>query len=332
MVPHMGRVRAHHFKHHGPRTPACTDETYLHFMAKTKLYETIQNAMATGTPYEIKYTRPLVCDRYEKEFGYTCHPQSEIETWDITRSFDKVELETSYAEFIPDILLSSSKHENVLFLEIKVTHGCEEEKTKSGIRIIEVEVSEKKDIFRLQGGISLNDDDTNSYGLRNVEPRKIRCQSPCDATGTAFVAYESGKTIVTSARLEELRRMKSGPVTRFFKCLGFDNGFVQMDFVQVYFENSVEARFEKNIDVKSCLLCRNGGLSRHEKPIYCFEQRIKTEINTAFDCKFYKPVADAEEARSRFERSIRYLRRGSLDWRSNPRNFKWRPDWWSSDE
>ncbi len=51
MVPHKGKVRAHHFKHFGPRTPACTDETYLHFLAKTQLYETIRDAMAAGRPY-----------------------------------------------------------------------------------------------------------------------------------------------------------------------------------------------------------------------------------------------------------------------------------------
>ncbi len=341
MVPHMGRVRAHHFKHHGPRTPACADETYLHFVAKTKLYETIRNAMATGTPYKIEFTRPLVCDRYEREFGHTCRSESEIEKWDITRSFDKVELETSYAEFIPDVLLSSSKHEKVLFLEIKVTHGCEEEKINSGVRIIEVAIFEKKDICRLQKGISLNDEYTLSYGLRDVEPREVRCQKPCDATGIAFVAFESGKTLVKSARFEELRKMKSWPATKFFKYIGLDNGYIPIDFIQVYFENSVEARFEKSIDVRSCLLCRKGGLGKNQKPIFCFEQGIETEINAAYDCKFYRPVTDAEEARRRFERSVRYLEQDSLNWRSrssnfdwlsNPINRQWRPEWWASDD
>ena len=312
MVPHKGRVRAHHFKHHGPRTPACTDETYLHFLAKTALYEAIRDATANGTPYNVKFERPLICNRYAEEFGQTCESESAIETWDVTRSFDKVELETCHDAFIPDVLLSSSKSEDVIFLEIKVTHGCEEEKIRSGIRIIEVEVSGKDDIDRLRRGISLYNERTKTYGLKELKPRQMRCQKTCSATGTAFVAYARGKTIVKTGSLEELRKTRSLHATKFFKYIGSDVFIAPRDVTSIYFENSVVARFEKAVDVRSCLLCRKGGLGKYEKAIYCFEKGIETEINTAHACKFYTPVANEAEARSRFERNARYLERSGF--------------------
>ncbi len=332
MVPHKGKVRAHHFKHFGPRTPACTDETYLHFLAKTQLYETIRDAMAAGRPYNIEFKRPYVCNRNKMEFGHVCRQHSGIEKWDVTRAFDKVALETRHADFIPDVLLSSSRHDDVLFLEIKVSHGCEEEKIKSGFRIIEVEVSDKADISRLKKGISLNKGSTKTYGLRDIEPKDVLCKKACSATGTAFVAYASGKTIVKTATFEELRRMKSWSATKLFKFLGSDGHIAPWDYVDIYFENSVEARFEKDIKVLSCLLCRKGGLGKYEKEIFCFEQGIETDINAAHDCKYYVPVDDEAEARRRFERSRRYLERSRMDWSSNPADFEWRPDWWRTNE
>ncbi len=325
MVPHKGRVREHHFKHLGPRTPACADETYLHYLAKMSLFETIHGAMASGSPYIVEYERPIVCDRYANEFDFICRSESEVEPWDITRLFDRVELETAHAGFVPDVLLSSSKSEDVVFLEIRVTHGCEAEKIKSGIRIIEVEVGHEDEIDQLRNGISLQDHNTRSYNLKKVKPKEKQCQKPCLVYGTAFVVFESGKSIVLTEPFEKLLRVQSRRSTKLFKYLGPCDDIAPWDRVSVYFENSVEARFKEGFDVRSCLLCKKGGLGQYEKPIFCFEQGIETEINTAHNCKFFAPVATEVEARKRYERNVGYLERRVLGSDSNITN------WWATE-
>lgn len=224
--------------------------------------------------------------------------------------------ESNWRRLTPDLfrtsLLFSNKSEEVIYLEIKVSHGCEPEKIKSGIRIIEIEVIGEDDIHRLGEGISLQDHNVKAYNLKQVKPKEKQCHKPCSVTGTAFAVFESGKTRVLTEPLNELLRVRSRRSTKFFKFLGANEYFAPWDYTPVYFENSVEAQFNEGVDVRSCLLCRKCGLGKFEKPIFCFEQGIETAINTAYNCRFFAPVATEEEARKRFERSLNYLERSGL--------------------
>ena len=309
LIPSKGKFRAHHFKHHGHRPKDCSDETYLHSLAKTVLYETIQDALVSGTAYPIMFPRPLLCDRYKSKYDFECRSEYQQEKWDVSRAFDTVELETSHGGFVPDVLLSNSDTDEVIFLEIKVTHECEEEKKGSGFRIIEIEVSDIHDIERLRLGKSLSDENTTTYGLKAVEPRNSRCRRPCSAVGVGFFVFESGKSLVVSERFEKLDRMRERPSTKYFKYLGSDQEIIRDHSRKVFFKNSVEAKFDEGVEVRSCLLCKKGGFGRYEKPIFCFAHGIETGINDAFSCKDFTPVSSKAEAQKRFKRNTENLNR-----------------------
>jgi len=116
MVPALGEIRAHHFKHKGGRPLVCVDETYLHNLAKLTLHKTISEAFKTGQPYIITYTQPISCDHYQDEFGIECTDQIRAKPWDIGRLYDTVELEKGTGGFVADILLSSSHSDKQIHL------------------------------------------------------------------------------------------------------------------------------------------------------------------------------------------------------------------------
>jgi competence CoiA-like predicted nuclease len=75
MVPELGRVRKHHFKHKAGRPVDCLNETYLHQLAKKTLFEAINNAMVSGQEYLLIRHRDIICDHYAEQHNIVCTNQ-----------------------------------------------------------------------------------------------------------------------------------------------------------------------------------------------------------------------------------------------------------------
>ncbi len=165
MIPVLGNVREHHFRHKGK---LCSKETYLHQLGKRLLKERFD----TQKEFVIKYYVNLCCDKTENckilSFGKNikCNRKGLL-IRDLKKEYDTCEVEVNYNGYCADLMLSSKEHpnQNPLFIEISVTHDCEQSKTHSGIQIIEIKIDNEEDL-----SLPLIEEDNMFLQLNNENP------------------------------------------------------------------------------------------------------------------------------------------------------------------
>ena len=121
MIPIQGQEREWHFRHKENSTN-CNHDGWLH----KKLVQLLYDRLCTDEQFKI------ICPNHEIHNGQAV-----------------VLKEKEYETFRPDILIEEN-NKDVYFLEVCVTHPCTEEKTKSGIKIIEIETSDARSINELK--------------------------------------------------------------------------------------------------------------------------------------------------------------------------------------
>ena len=152
MIAALGEKNKHHFR--AKRGYEINGETELHEYAKKMLKYRFENEKTffIDIYQKTQCTKLQSCIFYDQndegqygcgQFGY--HEQ-EI---DLKKYYDTATLEGSYGGFRADVLLTSSDHPDrePVFLEVAVTHKCEEEKIQSKIRIIELVVRQEEDVY-----------------------------------------------------------------------------------------------------------------------------------------------------------------------------------------
>lgn len=130
-------------------------ETFLHDY--TKHY--IANQISKLDVFEIGYWTSEICCNDDCPFGNNnCINEKPPKRYNIKQYYDGIEVEGTYKlkvggmekVFRADILFTSKRFEDKpIFIEIAVTHECEPEKKKSGIRIIEIIIPPDLDYNKL---------------------------------------------------------------------------------------------------------------------------------------------------------------------------------------
>lgn len=141
----LGNKREHHFRH---KEAHCSWESYLHKLGKLRLKQLFD----TQESFKIKYIAKYHCEKADDcklPYVNKCNIFDFNEV-DLKRYFDTCEEEVTYKGFRADLMLSSKEHpeRKPIFLEISVTHDCEPQKRASGIRIIELKITNENDVWR----------------------------------------------------------------------------------------------------------------------------------------------------------------------------------------
>lgn len=148
MRPRLGKKNAHHFAHIST-TPDCNPETYLHKLAKLKIKEKFESS----APFEISLRQTSGCsDKATCPFYKENECQSNnYRTYDLHKNYDVCREEQTIGNYRADLLLTSSARPDIhpILIEIYVSHKCEETKTDSGLRIIEIRIKNEEDIITL---------------------------------------------------------------------------------------------------------------------------------------------------------------------------------------
>ena len=112
--------------------------------------------------------------------------------------FDIWEYEKTIDKYRADILLSSSKHDYKVMVEIKVTHGSTYEKLSSGIPIIEIEINSQEDIEKLKVGKlnKLRIDYHNILEYKSYNANKINTIKTCDCKYYSYEEVKNHKSMV----------------------------------------------------------------------------------------------------------------------------------------
>jgi hypothetical protein len=302
MVPALGRTRKHHFKHKAGRPADCHNETYLHQLAKMTLFSVLSEAIRTGQPYWLTRDRPVVCSYYEEAFGFSCTAKRAPYGTDLTTMFDQVAVEAGVDGFIADILLSSSKSDARMLLEIAVTHPCDETKISSGLPIIEIDIQNEDAANRLRNGIDTGFRYTRCHNLPNPDTAPHLCTTPCSANGLALLLYKSGKVwyseLGIGTRDEEqilsdphllahaIVDVKLGHPTRSWNTV--------RDHLRAFI---IQQAFENSRTIRSCLVCRNNGGRVNNHDAFCVAKDRKVWMSSsAIGCTDYDPAGDRDEA------------------------------------
>ena len=170
MMAKLGKEREHHFAH--KKDVSCNSETYLHNYAKYLVkhnFET-QDHFYIHLKQEIKCKLFNDCD-YRKNGNFDCKcTRVEYVSHDLKDHYNTCELESEFNGFIADVKLSNSNKPDrkPLFIEIAVTHKCEQAKIESGVRIIEIRLPKDTDVFPSLNDlreIAINKEERNSIGV-----------------------------------------------------------------------------------------------------------------------------------------------------------------------
>lgn len=145
--------RTNYFSHKSEQS--CDGETYLHKLAK----KMIKQKFDSSNEFRIRYQVNKSCNNEScKMRNVFCSKRDVWEEIDLKQNYDTCSEESPVNGFIADLLLSNSQNPKLepILIEICVTHPCEEEKIKSGLKIIEIPVKSEDDLIQLCKHFTLN--------------------------------------------------------------------------------------------------------------------------------------------------------------------------------
>lgn len=279
LVAYKNGKKQQHFKHY--EAIACNGETYLHRTAKIAFYNWYLSKVRSAEPVTIKLKRKVNCSQYSSISGQNCISE-ELAEFNLTKYFDTASLEKKYGEFTPDILLSSSKSDEALFIEVAVTHPCEQAKIESGIRIIEFQLHSEEDIQStlLSLPFTPNDGSVKAYNL-TAKPLELNtCPKSCDSMVTSITIDHQGAVKVLKSSLKEAMRASSDRLAAKVIVDTTEDTLYQVK------KALVEAK-RKGVKRPNCYLCNHASSTSQLSKISC-SKKAKTILYTeAEQCGFY---------------------------------------------
>lgn len=210
----LGSVRKHHFRHKGE---CCSYESYLHKLSKKLLKEKFDSQKQ----FIIKYIIQYICERavnckIEQLCSTKCN-RTEQHELNLKELYDLCEEEKTYNGFRADLMLSNSKDSNKLplFIEISVTHDCEQSKLESGISIIEIKITDEEvlqDIMEKPFLTDIGNGIVRFYNFKKVTPiitlDRIWISNDKDDVLRAYIAI-NGKDGLNCHNVENNHRQDS---------------------------------------------------------------------------------------------------------------------------
>lgn len=248
--------------------------------------QTYQECLASDRPYIVQYQVPVWC-RACKKHG-PCPAGHQLRAIDLTKYFKKIEAETPDKDFIPDILLTSG--DNSLYVEIAVTHFLEEKKVGSGIRIVEIHITEENDIDLIKS-CNLSEEDLR---IRVINFRKTpvaaNIAGQCTKTVDSFIVYPNGKCILCPIPVPEFERL-SNKVVYVERVDRLGRQAPEEEFVK-----RLERAFSKGVSVRNCWICIFHCLRYQTFESFCrLKKQVVDNSNQAVACKRFAPMGNLPE-------------------------------------
>lgn len=301
MVPALGRVRKHHFKHKAGRPADCLHETYLHQLAKKILYEAISGAMVAGQQYPLIRSRDIVCDHYAEPHGITCTNQQLPFPEDLAARYDRIDIEKGVNGFVADILLSSIATGETILLEIVVTHHCDDAKIASGLAIVEIMIRNEDDIEQLKRGLDATSGSVQYHNATPLSPIHQNCTAPCGASGLALLLYRNGKAWYSEVPLGADGYITSDPQLETYEVVDPKIGRGNRNWSTIKAslgEFIIRQAYDAGKFVRSCMLCQHNGGRANDNDIYCMAKGCKMWMSSsATTCDAYFPPPTSDDAR-----------------------------------
>lgn len=305
LTPNLGKIKVKHFSHKNPCE--CSKETYLHQLGKSVFHSEYVKCLESNTPFIYEFSNKQVCTHHEHFFGFTCEIDFQHK-YDLTKVFKVIKVEKRYDTFIPDILLSSHNGEEVIFVEVAVTHKCEPEKIASKKRIFEFEITDESDLVAIRNNHVINNSGLVTYNAEEKFKVGDFCSGICEKELDVFFVYSSGRTTLTQIKPRESMGLDKKSHIKYQKVLGVKHSAI--DRVKIYINMLRDVYFTNKIDIKNCYLCKYYGLSGiTKKSIFCKLKKENYASNEAVICDSYRAFLSIEDCFEADKKIQSYLKR-----------------------
>lgn len=302
VIPIMGKIQQWHFRHKVDIDSSCSGETYLHALAKKKLHEIYNKCLDEESEFYIEYKVQKTCTHYEKDYLVSCNLPSSRSKFDLTKYFDKIELEKKEGLFRPDLLLTSEKSNDKLFIEIAVTHASTKEKIESGNRIVEIFIRSEADIRLFQDRILSESYNIHFYNFLNRKLTGDFClvERNCSLSPDLiipvpyifFIIYNNYESRLERKTFDELdKEMKN---IRYTKNVCYPQDLFENLTTEkkneLYFK-IIKQHFENGYMINNCSLCSKHRVIYHTSEagyIFCNLHSKNLNSNEAASCYFYQ--------------------------------------------
>ena len=288
LIPKLGTIRAKYFSHKANIN--CSPETYLHQVAKEQFTLTYQKCLFTNTPFIMRIEQTKQCNQFQELFAKEPCKKVISNSVDLTKHFEQINIEKYLDNFTPDILLSSSKHNEIFFVEIAVTHKCDENKINSGFRILEFQISTEEDLAVLMDNtIDTGNPLIKTYNFKEQRTANL-CNQNCSRELAIFIVYKSKKSILTIATPSKAQILISNDQIVYYEVdIHMRTG------VQRYKDKIRKTHLKNNIPISSCYLCRYHGGPSDGMAVFCKFLKKSVPAHEALKCEFYRTYTTEDE-------------------------------------
>ena len=293
MVPALGVRRRHHFKHKAERPIKCTNESYVHLLAKMTLFAALKRAIEGKEPFLILREARGLCARHEKSFGVTCSGQGVLVSQDLAELYDTVRLEAGVEGFVADILLISNKTGKKLLIEVAVTHECERQKIASGLPILEIPIASEEAAGSLFGQIDTRRSGVKLHNTPALPAVSHICKESCVISALALLLYRNGKPWFQGVDVANLGSLAKDPYLLAYELhdVGQGRRSYSIDEVRDRLLDFMKRQIRNHgREVRSCLVCCHAAERVSEHDIRCMvKERPVWFSSGAIGCASYAP-------------------------------------------
>lgn len=292
MIKKCGKKREWHFAHDyrfaNEEQKKCSYETYLHGYAKIRIKQWFDESKSLVLHLNKLYKCSLFDGCFWRKIEDAC-VDIKKESYDLKKFFNKCDVEKNIRlgedVFRPDLLWYNEENPNkYIFVEIKVTHECTEQKKNSDAHIIEFEVHSEEDVEKLVAGCEIEESEVIKYYGFKIDNVAVDGQITPQHKLDKFILYSSGKVYspVKSTCFNYQKRVN----TSCFE-MTLEENSCHRDY---FYRCGLIAAKEHNFDIRNCCICeyyksiKGGG--------WCSKRRFRLEsYSCAIACEDYKLIS-----------------------------------------
>ncbi|MDD2468000.1 MAG: hypothetical protein PHI97_28820 [Desulfobulbus sp.] len=275
----LGPKNIKHFAH--ASGDGCGKETYLHILGKRIFIETYLNCLKPDKSFIVALDTSIECTQFEESLGHPCRSR-EIHEFDLTDYFGNVTEEAWHDGYRPDVLLTTDKTTEAIYIEIAVHHKSSDDKINSGRKIIEYSIESEDDISILKN--TRLDAETANVELFNFNPKPIRgniCNGKCKCYSDYFTVDRNGRAAILNATSDIIDRdIKNQRIWFYSICQDEENKRAE-------FRKFLKDAINKGAKIRNCLVCMHYELTEFTNFLVCRKHKKKVSSAEAFRCSCF---------------------------------------------
>lgn len=308
LIPKQGSVNHWHFCHKHEQSN-CSNESYLHKLAKQKFYDKYTECLLNNKPFyiEIKHKyhyRPCEDNKKFNVCSKCDYCRTLSEQVDLTKWFKKIEIEKAVDAFRADVCLSTLDDSQHIFIEIHVSHRISDSKENSKYRIIEIDINTEKDIELFDCALLSPSEKVRFTNFKRPEKIVDNDNGCKKAFKLLYLNNNGGVYFKDNLSISKLNKQLTDNKDTFVDyniiseqpCDDYGNYEMHADFhngaggVKAYKCFTANCA-NKNLNVKSCFICRYHAEADSiwsVLPIFCKFLKKEYKSTAAIQCQYFR--------------------------------------------